>query len=140
MTSIDKVNASVIGKVQAVCPGIPFTAQEKLEEITRPAFKLILDEVRSERCATGMIRRVYPVELVYFASDIQRPKLECLEIYEKIESTLLEYGALKASVDSQRAVLAIDFEVVQIDMTDDFEDDNEIGSGEDMENLDMEEF
>lgn len=140
MTSIDKVNASVIGDIQAILPEIPFTAQEKLEEITRPAFKLILDEIRSERLATDMIRRVYPVELVYFASDIQRPKLECLEIYEKIEGTLLRFGELKATVDSQRAVLAIDFEVTQTDTTDDFETDDSIGSGENMENLEMEEF
>ena len=36
MITIDKINAMIIERVRTVYPNIPFTAQEKLEEIERP--------------------------------------------------------------------------------------------------------
>ena len=88
MITIDKINAMIIERVRTVYPNIPFTAQEKLEEIERPAFKLIIDELQSEKFAGNMVRRTFPVELVYFAKDKLRPKLECFDVYEKVEPAL----------------------------------------------------
>ena len=141
MISIDKVNALIIEKIQAVLPKVPFTAQEKLEEIERPAFKLVLDEVQSERFSPAMVRRVFPVELDYFAKDVLRPKLECFEVLEKIEPVLLGLAEkIKANLISLDGVIFIEFEVVQIDaLAVGDEDPGAVGSGEDMEKLEMEE-
>ncbi len=137
MITIDKINANVIACVQKVYPEIAFTAQEKLEEIARPAFKLILDEIKSERYTIGSVKRTFPVELVYFAKDKQRPKLECLEVYEALEPTLFSLcDNLSANVDSEDAVLIIDFELTEIG---DFGGSGigfDEGSGEDMKYLD----
>ncbi len=135
MISIDKINADVISRIQKVYPKIPFTAQEKLEEIKRPAFKLILDEIKSERYTIGSAKRTFPVELVYFAEDKQRPKLECLKVYETLEATLFTLcDSLSASVNSDDAVLIVDFELTETG------DCGGVGfgenSGEDMEYLD----
>lgn len=141
MISIDKVNALIIEKIQAVLPKVSFTAQEKLEEIERPAFKLVLDEVQSERFSPAMVRRVFPVELDYFAKDVLRPKLECLEILEKIEPVLLGLAEkIKANLVSADGVIFVEFEVTQIDeLAVGDEDPGAVGSGEDMEKLEMEE-
>lgn len=135
MISIDNINADVISRIQKIYPKIPFTAQEKLEEIKRPAFKLILDEIKSERYTIGSVKRTFPVELVYFAVDKQRPKLECLKVYEKLEATLFALcDSVGASVNSDDAVLIVDFELTEIG---DFSGDGfDESNGEDMEYLD----
>lgn len=141
MISIDKLNAEIISKVREVFPEIEFTAQEKLEDIKRPSFKLILDEISSERYTTDMIKRTFPVELVYFAKDLIRPKLECIGVYERLEGALLDFtDNLKSSVSSADAVLAVDFDITQIDQISAFaaDDPDEIGSGENMEILELE--
>ena len=141
MISIDRLNAEIISKVREVFPETEFTAQEKLEEIKRPSFKLILDEIRTERYATDMIKRTFPVELVYFAKDLTRPKLECIGVYERLEGTLLAFGdSLKSSISSSDAVLAVDFDITQIDEISTFaaDDPDETGSGENMETLELE--
>ena len=137
MISIDKINADIIARVKTVFPDVPFTAQEKLEEIKRPAFKLILDEIKSERYSLGTVERKFPVELAYFAADKTRPKLECLSVYEKLEPVLFVLcDKLDAGINSADAVLAVDFEISEIG---DFGGDGigfDQGSGEDMEILD----
>lgn len=141
MISIDKLNAEIISKVREVYPEIEFTAQEKLEDIKRPSFKLILDEISSERYTTDMVKRTFPVELVYFAKDLVRPKLECIGVYERLEGTLIAFGdSLKSSINSSEAVLAVDFDITQIDQISVFaaDDPDEIGSGENMETLELE--
>ena len=141
MISIDKLNAEIISKVREVYPEIEFTAQEKLEDIKRPSFKLILDEISSERYATDMVKRTFPVELVYFAKDLIRPKLECIGVYERLEGALLDFtDSLKSSVSSADAVLAVDFDITQIDQISTFaaDDPDETGSGEKMETLELE--
>lgn len=141
MISIDKLNAEIISKVREVYPEIEFTAQEKLEDIKRPSFKLILDEISSERYATDMVKRTFPVELVYFAKDLIRPKLECIGVYERLEGALLDFtDSLKSSINCSEAVLAVDFDITQIDQISAFaaDDPDEIGSGEKMETLELE--
>lgn len=141
MISIDKLNAEIISKVREVYPEIEFTAQEKLEDIKRPSFKLILDEISSERYTTDMVKRTFPVELVYFAKDLIRPKLECIGVYERLEGALLAFAdSLKSSINSSEAVLAVDFDITQIDQISVFaaDDPDEIGSGENMETLELE--
>ena len=115
MISIEKINANIIAQIKQIYPDIEFTAQEKLEEIVRPAFKLILDEIKSERYTIGAVKRTFPVELVYFAENIQRPKIECLGVYEKLEPTLFMLcDNIEVSVNSGDAVLIVDFEVPEI--------------------------
>ena len=141
MISIDKLNAEIISKVCEVYPEIEFTAQEKLEDIKRPSFKLILDEISSERYTTDMVKRTFPVELVYFAKDLIRPKLECIGVYERLEGTLLAFGdSLKSSINCSEAVLAVDFDITQIDQISVFaaDDPDETGSGENMDTLELE--
>ena len=140
MITIDKINAMIIERVRTVYPNIPFTAQEKLEEIERPAFKLIIDGLQSEKFAGNMVRRTFPVELVYFAKDKLRPKLECFDVYEKVEPALYALAdKLKAELISADGVLTADFDVTQIDeITIIDEDPDSIGSGEDMEILNTE--
>lgn len=115
MISIETINADIIAQIKAAFPAIPFPAQEDIEKITRPAFKLILDEIKSERYSSGSVKRIYPVELVYFAADKQRPKIECLGIYEQLEPILYKtVDKLDASIDSQNAILMVDFEILEI--------------------------
>ncbi len=137
MISINKINAAIISCIKAEFPKVEFTAQEKLEEIKRPAFKLILDEIKTERYTAGSVKRTFPIELVYFAKDKQRPKIECLDTYEKLEPTLFKFcDNIAAAVNSEDAVLIIDFEISEIGGfgTEDIGFDE--GSGENMEILD----
>ena len=112
MTSVETVNVQIISKIMAAFPNIPFTAQEKLEEIARPAFKLILDEIKSKRYTSEYAQRTYPVELAYFAADKERPKIECLALYEQLEPVL--YGMtdeIASTLVSSDAVLVMEFGV-----------------------------
>ncbi|MCI8387027.1 MAG: hypothetical protein HFE63_00990 [Clostridiales bacterium] len=140
MISIDRINAGIIENIRKIYPDIPFTAQEKIEEIRRPAFKLILDEIKAERYTIGSVRRVFPVELVYFASDVQRPKLECLEVYEKLEPLLFKFAdKVEANVNSTDAVLVMDLEIAEtgeLGDVDIYPDSGEYYSG-DMETLEI---
>lgn len=137
MISINKINADVISRIKAEFPKVEFTAQEKLEEIRRPAFKLILDEIKTERYTAGSVKRTFPVELVYFAKDKQRPKIECLDTYEKLELALFEFcDSITAAVNSEEAVLIIDFEISEIGGFGAEGIGFDEGSGEDMEFLD----
>ena len=133
MTSIEKVNEQIITQVKTAFPNISFTAQEKLEDITRPAFKVILDEIKSERY-TGYAQRTYPVQLIYFAADMQRPKSECLAVYERLEPAL--YGItnkIESGIGLKEAVLVTEFEIVDhVELTA-LSDD----TGEDIENLEL---
>jgi len=112
MTSIETVNVQIISKIMAAFPNIPFTAQEKLEEIARPAFKLVLNEIKSKRYVSEYAQRTYPIELAYFAAEKERPKIECLTLYEQIEPIL--YGMtdeIASTLVSSDAVLVMEFEV-----------------------------
>ena len=133
MTPVEKVNEQIISNIKAEFPTIPFTAQEKLEDIARPAFKVVLDEIKSERCAS-YAQRTYPVVLVYFAVDKIRPKSECLAIYERLEPIL--YGMtdkIETEIDSQDAVLIAGFNVVDtVELT-----LRETDTGEEIENLEL---
>ena len=133
MTSIEKVNAQIISKIMAAFPAIPCTAHEKIEEIARPAFKVILDEIKSERY-TGYIQRTYPVRVVYFAVSKERPKSECLNIYEQLEPVIYEMtNKTESGINSQEAVLVIEFDVTDtVTLTEPSGD-----TGEDIENLEL---
>lgn len=133
MTSIEAINAAVIAAVKKVFPAIPFTAQEKLETIERPSFKLILDEIKTARVASGLAERVYPVELIYFAEDKARPKSECLAVYDKLWAVLLNYtDSFDSEINSDSALMAIDFELAE---TAEIPETESVGKDEDMETL-----
>lgn len=134
MTSVETVNVQIISKIMAAFPDISFTAQEKIEEITRPAFKLILDKIESTRYTSGDAIRTYPVELIYYASEKQRPKIECLSVYEQLEPVLYELtNKISSGIDSTAAVMVMEFDVtdtISIPAIDS-------SSGEDIETLNL---
>ena len=133
MTPVEKINAQIVSKIMTAFPAIPFTAPEELEKIARPSFKVILDEIKSERYA-GYARRTYPVTLVYFAENTLRPKSECLAVYERLESVL--YGMtdkIETGIDSQEAVFIAGFDVMDTVVL----AAPDGSTGEDIENLEL---
>jgi len=134
MTNSEAINIQIISKIMAVFPSIQFTAQEDIETIARPAFKLILDEIKSERYASEYVRRTYPVKLVYFAADKERPKIECLTIFEQLEPTLYDMtDKISSIIYSTDAVLEISFDVADTILVPAPTGD----TGEDIETLDL---
>lgn len=133
MKPVETINAQIISKIMAAFPAIPFTAQEKLEDIVRPAFKVILDEIKSERYA-GYIRRIYPVRVAYFAANLQRPKSECFDVYERLEPVLFDMtDKAECGINLQEATFIADFNVLDaIALT-----APDGSTGEDIENLEL---
>ena len=134
MTSIEKVNEDIITRVKTAFPSVSFIAPEKFEEITRPSFKVIIDEIKSERNAAGYAKRIYPVQLVYFAVEKSRPKNECLAIYDRLEPALYSItNKIAAGIDYADAVLVTEFEIEDYVGLSAPSDD----TGEDIENLEL---
>lgn len=134
--TIEQRNKNIVSLLNEFFPKIILEAEEKIEDINRPCFKVMLGDTTLTQVNGDYFERTIPVQIVYFAENKEKPKLECLKIQQQTEALLMvkmwdDIETITAAYDIPAAacVLNINFKEV-IDNIYDIEIPGEGGENE----------
>ncbi len=135
--TIEQRNKNIVSLLNEFFPKIILEAEEKIEDINRPCFKVMLGDTTLTQVNGDYFERTIPVQIVYFAKDTAKPKLECLKIQQQIEALLMakmweDIEVITAGYDISAAACALDINFIEVINS---IYDIEIPDGEDNEEL-----
>lgn len=112
MITITQIHKSIIAHIEArmastTYAGVGFSSKDIKEGFDRPSFILDYGEIESEKLNHSRVETTVPATIYFFASDMNAPKFENLEVGQLVSKVLLNPINIEGTVAEPEEIRSV---------------------------------
>lgn len=113
MIKLSEILKAINSKLAEAFPDIKIDSKDLSEKFNRPSFRTELTSIKTENFMNFYKEREIVARIYYFPSDLNKNRIECLEIIEQLESLFKPYLKIK----DRFVVHILEMEFEEVDKT-----------------------